>query len=531
MKVKNTEIISIISHYIKDNWYLIFLIIYAICLRAPYPLTGRFAFSFDQGKDLLNTLEMIVTRSPKLVGPWTSISGFYFGPAWYYFLAGCLLIGQLSPAAPVWGMIALSVVQIILVYKYFGRLAATTVAAATQWLTISASAWNPFPLTLVSWLILIILRQSGRDRQLTSARALSLGLLAAWGWHFSSAYALFYPIIILLCWLKQRLIINKNVILWVFIGWVIPFLPQAVFELRHDFPELKALVAYARGEDPQPADKTGWDKIDNLLKVTWGEWEVTAFPNIVSPRDLEAKWLARIFVFSWLIAVFYLAYCLGRRQKSWPEFLVEPLIFVLIPLMGFVFLHFNVWYLLGMSPAMVLVVTSVWQKYHRCFRIFWAIALLLGGLTITAREFCWSEGRNDDTHYVTWQRVWQQLQTHVANRPYRLYTYRSDIYDYNIQYLAIREAMITGRPLPTDFAYKPGETAYLPFKPALTADLPVLEGSGEAVFFILDHPDETAGYIGEWRSQNPDFARAHYLETVGANIQLWEATPASGLTP
>ncbi len=527
MQAKMTQIINIIGQFIKKDWYLIVLIIMAVCLRAAYPLTGNFVLVFDQGKDLLNSLEMLVTKEPKLIGPWTSIPGFYFGPAWYYFTAVCLALGRLSPAAPVWGMILLSICQIVLVYRYFGKVAATTVTAGTLWQTITISAWNPFPLTLVSWGIMVVLLQTSRDKRLTAKRAFLLGLLAAFGWHFSSAYAVFYPIIILLCILYQRLIINIRVILFAALGFLIPFLPQAAFELRHQFPETKALIAYVSGQVEHPADKTGWDKIDNLLKVTWGEWEINAFPNVVYPADLVNKPLARIFVVFWLIVAGITLYKVYRKKLELPELFVESLIFIFVPLLAFFKLHFNVWYLLGMAPALAWLVAGILEKQHGWIKVCWMAAVLIGGVTIWAREFAWAPQADKDSTAALWQQAWERVQEIAGERTYRLYTYRPDIYDYNMQYLVLAESLRDrSKLLPVEFSYQPREAAHVPMKAEIIerAGLRVQEGSGEAVLFVLDHPDPDGGYWADWRAHNPDFERAVYLETVGTNIQIWEAS-------
>lgn len=521
---KKTEIINIIRHFIKEDWYLIFLVIVSLCLRVGYPLSGHFSFTFDQGKDMLNALEMIVTKQPKLIGPWTSIPGFYFGPAWYYFLAIFMSVGRLAPAAPVWGMILLAIVQIILVYKYFGKVAATTVTAATLWQTVTISAWNPFPLTLVSWAIMAVLLQTSRDKKVTWQRAILLGFLAGIGWHFSSAYAIFYPIIILLCIFYQRLIINTKVILLLALGFLIPFLPQALFELRHSFPEVQALIAYVHSDDSHPEDKTGWDKLDNMLKVTWGEWEISAFPNIVYPGNLENKTLARVFVAVWWLVAALTVWQVWRKKAKLPELFVESLIFVLVPLLGFFWLHFNVWYLLGMAPAGVVIVSGVWEKQRAWCRYAWMVCVLIGGVTIWAREFMWVRATSDSTALV-WQQAWARVEELADGRTYRLYTYRPDIYDFNMQYLVLRDSVRDkSKLLPVEFAYQPGETAYVPMKAVITSGLASQEGSGEAVFFVLDHPDLDGGYWAEWRSHNPAFDQANYVETVGNNIQIWEAS-------
>ena len=45
----------------------------------------NFPFTMDQGRDMTDIRQMVVTHKPRLVGPTTSINGVLLGPFWYYF--------------------------------------------------------------------------------------------------------------------------------------------------------------------------------------------------------------------------------------------------------------------------------------------------------------------------------------------------------------------------------------------------------------------------------------------------------------
>ena len=521
MKDKVSQIIQVIGNWLKENWYLVILLIVAFCLRMWYPITGSFAFIFDQGKDSLNAAEMIVTSKPKLIGPWTSIPGLYFGPAWYYFLALCLWWGNMSPVAPVWGMILLGLVQVYLVYRYFGKVAATMVAAGSLWLVTTTSAWNPYPLTLVSWGIMILLLLSIREKRLTWQQALATGLLAGLGFHFSSAYAIFYPIIILICWWINRLIKNYKVILWAILGGLIAFAPQLLFELRHQGSEIQAVVTYFTGGGEASDAGWSWARMEEVWKKAEGEIRLAVLPDIKLPQVEATEWALKLvlvvaaLIFAWWIADIYL-----KKQKL-PQLWPECLFFIFVPLFGFSFLHFNIWYLLGMMPAVVILTAGVIESRPAWCRWLWMSLLIASGVSLNCQRFIWQDYRKVDTFYAPIALAWSEVKRMSYGKNFKVYFYREDIYDYNWQYLIWRDAWTNGEPLPVDFAYQPHEKAYVPMKEALVAGLPKQEGMEEYVFYVLDHPNREMPYWQEWVARNPGFAKAEYVKTIGEDIQIW----------
>ena len=139
-------------------------------------------------------MDMWLNKNIKLIGPWTSIPGLYFGPAWYYLLLPAFVLGAWHPLAPVCLMVVLLLLQIYLAWKYLGKEEAIIMATAPIWIMISTSAWNPLPMTLISLVILIILKAIKQKHVANLLELFLLFFTASLGFHFSTAFAVLYPL-------------------------------------------------------------------------------------------------------------------------------------------------------------------------------------------------------------------------------------------------------------------------------------------------------------------------------------------------
>ena len=175
---------------IKKDAFLISILFFSLITKTILVISGTIPFAFDHGKDSIAILHMVKTFSPKLIGPWTSIPGLFFGPAWYYLLGPAFFLTNGNPISAVFIMIALNLLTIYLAYKHFGKLEAIIFATIDAFIMLSTSAWNPFPMPLLMLLILIILKK----KKLDFKDFFYLAIIASLAFHFSSAYAFFYLI-------------------------------------------------------------------------------------------------------------------------------------------------------------------------------------------------------------------------------------------------------------------------------------------------------------------------------------------------
>lgn len=338
------KILTLVRRY----WVLWVLIGLYIFNRLPLLFFQTFAFTFDHGKDSLAVMDLVTSLSPKLIGPWTSIPGLYFGPAWYYLLAPLYWLLNFHPLAGPLTMMVVGLIQLLVVYKYFGKLAALIIVAAPLWFMTTTSAWNPYPLTLLTWLILVVLEKVRKSPNKKSIWLL-LGVFMGLGFHFSTAFAVLYPIMVTISLKLRKIKYSMLAIVLCAIGFVLPFVPQLTFELRHNFSETRAVMAYLRGEvsiesqsKPNPVA---------LLYSATSEVKSAVFAGITATQVEDKLWLlAFVGTIFWASKKY-----LRKTRSSIFVPLVEFLSYFLLSVLWFSITHFNSWYLLGVMPLVVIV--------------------------------------------------------------------------------------------------------------------------------------------------------------------------------
>jgi len=334
---------------------LFFAIIFVVT-KLPFIIDRTFVFQFDHGKDSLAILEMIVSRSPTLIGPWTSIPGLFFGPGWYYLLFPGYLLSSGDPASAVVTMILLGLVQIFFVQKYFGLNAAILVSTVPAFFSIAQSAWNPFPMTMVSFAILAVLKVLEKNKILTIKKSLILGLFSSIGFHFSSAFAIFYPLFILLSLLLKKIPFKLRHISIFLVALCFGFIPQVIFEFRHNFMQTRSIISYLNS---QVGSDSGIVELWQIFGASIGEYKLASLPNIFGASSMVSEIIFYFSLSSLLIGIFLMI----KKRKAlylWQDILI----WTIFPLIIFWKLHFNLWYLLGIVPAVVIFTAQVLKIFR-----------------------------------------------------------------------------------------------------------------------------------------------------------------------
>ncbi|HKY73988.1 MAG TPA: hypothetical protein VJ246_01595, partial [Patescibacteria group bacterium] len=120
-------------------------------------------------------------------------------------------------------------------------------------------------------------------------------------------------------------------------------------------------------------------------------------------------------------------------------------------------------------------------------------------------------------------RVVQFVREKANGKPFSSYHYVPDIYDYSYQYLYLWDAW-NGRPLPQEFSYKPGETAYIPEKVEILQVLPTSSAKPEKIFFIVEKPGNKDFLAAWWGQQR--YGTIVGTQEISPDITVYEATPA-----
>jgi hypothetical protein len=525
---------KILSH----KWFVILFVLAAV-LRFCYIRDGVVPFAFDHGKDALAVLHMLVVPKLKLIGPWTSIPGLYFGPAWYYLLAPFALLGQFNPLYSVISMVILVLLQMYLVYRYFNLESAAIIGFSGFWIMISRSAWNPYPMTLLSIIILILLLKQLKLKKIDNKLLAGLALTASFGFHFSSAFAIFYPIIIALVLLIFKFKPNFKNILVAVGSFTIPFIPQIIFELRNNFPQTKAISQYfSSGE----SDAFGLEKIKNVLNVTFGEFKIILFESPVESPKVLSQIILYLVLFFILSSIYFVfkdknagSVTAANNKQAKTDYLqiknifIISLIFIFVPVFGFIFLHFNVWYVYPLIPVVTILLGSLVHKLPKLLSVAFILLYIVFSLSrlnyyLTAEK---SVFLNDTVHYPVKEKIVDYIREDAGNRDFSVYTYMPDIYDFPYQYLFLTQGL-KGQDLPLEFAYEPGVPTYVREKKDI---LNVIDskygerwrGTPKVIYYIVTDKSDSELLNNWWGRQS--YEEITVEKEFGERIVVYTATP------
>lgn len=249
--LKNIRII------VTENKLASLLIAIAAFLRL-YRLNEFVTFLGDQGRDAIIIKRIITLEHLPAIGPPTSIGQVFLGPFFYYFMSPFLLLFNFNPVGLAFGTAVLSVIGIALSYfivkKEINQKTALLFLFFLTFLysNIEASrfSWNPNLLPPFAFITLYFFYKF-----LAGARA-----------HFAALFGVFLSLSIQLHYLAGLMIplfigmvlyrnrkkeipdLGKKIIFAA--GTCIFFsFPLVIFDLRHNFLNLKNLVALATKHD------------------------------------------------------------------------------------------------------------------------------------------------------------------------------------------------------------------------------------------------------------------------------------------
>jgi len=227
-----------------------------------YRIEDYITFLGDEGRDVL-VVWNILHGHLTLLGPTSSVGGFFLGPIYYYFMTPFLWLFHYDPVGPAVMIALLGIVTVWFVYKigaeFFGSTAgligAFFYAISPLVLIYSRSSWNPNAMPFFTLLTMYILYQAVKKK--------SMKLFALVGFLFGIDMQLHYietfiiPVIAVYIPLGRLINSPQKVkkisqVLWgtvkeycfVLGGFVIGFSPFLAFEARHDFLNFRNIFTF-----------------------------------------------------------------------------------------------------------------------------------------------------------------------------------------------------------------------------------------------------------------------------------------------
>lgn len=239
----------------KNTLILLFLIsLIAIFLRA-YKIESLAIFLADQASDSTKVYEMIKGRLT-LLGPITSVGGFFNGPIVYYLMFPFYFIFKGEPIAGTVFQTFLQIITIPLIFilgkklknETVGLIASFLFAISPLMIDYSRAGFNAHPAILFSTLIIYVFLSLINN--FSVVKGIVLGILIGFilQMHYLSIsialFIFFYPIML------DRKLLKIKYYLTIFLGIIVGLSPFLLFEIRHQFLNLNLLIKYILSNKP-----------------------------------------------------------------------------------------------------------------------------------------------------------------------------------------------------------------------------------------------------------------------------------------
>ncbi len=233
----------------KTYFALAIILVVAVLLRIPLVAQGFFAFTYDQGRDLLAVSQIVQTHKIPLIGPTTGLQGIFYGPWWYYFLVPLFLIANGNPTGITLAFSAIGIINVFLSFFLIKKITGSNLAAlgvaalaamSSVFLSSSSQIWSPslvLPLMLLYIYSLVKIFEGHAKLWF-----FLLGLSSAFVMESGAAFGVVLIISTILTFPFFSKDFFQKFILFFFLGLAIVFSPRIFFELRHHFLITKSTV-------------------------------------------------------------------------------------------------------------------------------------------------------------------------------------------------------------------------------------------------------------------------------------------------
>lgn len=486
---------------------LLFLVtLLAAILHLGPLLYGNFWFTFDNARDSLWVRDIVSLKKLYLIGPWSSLGGVFFGPGWYYFLTPGFILTQGHPVAGVISIVLVIFSTAFLGYvfskRYFGDmvlafLLLSFILFSTLHLQFSRVAFHANVLPLLTMGVIVALAYTDKKFLFGIGTAL---LLSSLSFHFEPMYGfgLTLGLIIYLLLFQRNRLKNKTQMFILLLIFFIPFIPQIIFELRHDFLQAKAIILYLQGKNQTLSGYLPFlERVVNrfnLLLVTWkrtfgDDWGfagallgLTIICSLLKTRQLQGQ----------------------IRQQNLLKILISIIVGIYL-LLTFYSYEAKAWYVAGVPVIYCFFLALV---YDWLYRLFPAYKFFFLGLIILTLIFMAKPGSswekiskririNESAIFANEQDIIDYVYQDASNFGFAVYTYTPGVYDYPYQYLFWWQGARKYKYLPYDMSYLPNKPPeYVPNKAIYESSF--LRPKSNTLYLIVEREPEYLERLVSW---------------------------------
>jgi len=497
----------------QNTWWLGFLIFVVVSLRVIPIWGGSFAFMYDHARDSLAIWEMAALQKPALLGAQTSIPGLYYGPAWYYLALPLNVLFSFHPLASVLTTVLLAVIAIVFATRSFDKITTLLLATSVGLVAAQQSGWSPYLTSITSIFILTLsqrLQTTTGRRNFWFAGALMFTLSLSF--HFQPAFAIVQlPLVFFaLRSLLNRFSWREKCIL--FVVFLTPFLPQVLFEIRHNFHQTTQLWYFVShyGEE---AARVGQNTVGLERVVEVGRY-VLASATSVLPQRIAGFGFVLLVLAAW-----------DWKQHKKTD-LVTTLARVLLvgTFLSYLVIPAKAYYFVGLTPYLIyLFANSIRQLRLPARGVFVIISILTIvqlGASLQIKE-AFLATRNT---YAAKQAAVATVVELAQGEPFVVYHYVPELYDYTYQILHFREMKNNANYLPVELAYEPSKTLYLDEYSTKEWAPSVSSEEQQRIFLVVEADDRVELYQA-WLDRVGSGYTVQEAYTINPEITIFELEP------
>jgi len=330
-----------------------------------YRIDQYLTFLGDEGRDV-RVVSNLLSGNLVFIGPQTSIGNMYLGPLYYYLIAPALALSGGNPVGPAIEVAFLGTLTVFLTWwfgrAWFGRriglIAALLFALSPVAIIYSRSSWNPNPMPLFSLLSIWGIWQVYHHQKFGYLSLVGISMAFALQMHYLGLLLLPVLGIYWLLTLKSARKIQKDLsifflhsILGVFEFFVL-MSPLALFDLKHDFMNLKAFQAFF--SDRQTTINLNPGRSDRFLPVLS---QITT--DMVLARQTQYALIVGI-----TIILFTLFFLIKTKKKSALILILTWLFFGVLGLSVYkqhVYAHYYGFIYPAIYLLVAFIIVKLWQ--------------------------------------------------------------------------------------------------------------------------------------------------------------------------
>ena len=399
-----------IPAFFKKNGVIILILIIASFLRL-YRIADYMTFLGDEGRDVLVAYN-ILHGHLTLLGPTSSVGGFFLGPIYYYFMAPFLWLFNYNPVGPAIMVALFGVATVWLVYKiskeFFnenvGLISALLYALSPVVISYSRSSWNPNILPFFSILTIYFIYKAIKKNSFKLLFIVGILLGICLQLHYLALFlgAVIFFYIVTTQYKKVPNLIRS--LLAVFSGFLIGWSPFLAFELRHGFPDFRNIFNFLIHSGNTGISGSYLSIVSDVFFRLFGRL-VLNFPDVSQISRYSNQVILLWTIFIWIVGIVSVGRLLktlinnASNKESFQKYLLLFLwFFVGVLLFGFYKKAIYDYYFTFMFALPFILIGSLIYSIHQNFK-FWGksisiiLILVIVGLNLWGIPFRYEPNR------------------------------------------------------------------------------------------------------------------------------------------